>query len=90
MADDTLVLILGLLAVSLVMLKGIRYFQRDRRVRKSVAIVVLGDIGRSPRMLYHATSFAERGFRTSIVAYRGESGKVSPGPSSELISSSSP
>ncbi|GAA6043974.1 hypothetical protein JCM8097_003414 [Rhodosporidiobolus ruineniae] len=38
---------------------------------KSVALVVLGDIGRSPRMLYHASSFASYGYRTHIVAYRG-------------------
>ncbi|GAA5986026.1 hypothetical protein JCM10908_006375 [Rhodotorula pacifica] len=38
---------------------------------KSVALVVLGDIGRSPRMLYHADSFARHGFETRIVAHRG-------------------
>ncbi|KAL8283743.1 hypothetical protein RQP46_005538 [Phenoliferia psychrophenolica] len=38
---------------------------------KSVAIVVLGDIGRSPRMLYHAQSFLSHGYTTHIVAYRG-------------------
>ncbi|GAA5840090.1 hypothetical protein JCM11251_000601 [Rhodosporidiobolus azoricus] len=38
---------------------------------KSVALVVLGDIGRSPRMLYHAQSFASSGYNTHIVAYRG-------------------
>ncbi|GAA5915759.1 hypothetical protein JCM5296_002648 [Sporobolomyces johnsonii] len=38
---------------------------------KSVALVVLGDIGRSPRMLYHAQSFVEHGYTTHIVAYRG-------------------
>ncbi|KAG0655115.1 mannosyltransferase [Rhodotorula mucilaginosa] len=38
---------------------------------KSVALVVLGDIGRSPRMLYHADSFARNGFETRIVAHRG-------------------
>lgn len=37
----------------------------------SVALVVLGDIGRSPRMLYHADSFARNGFETRIVAHRG-------------------
>ncbi|GAA5973451.1 hypothetical protein JCM11641_006468 [Rhodosporidiobolus odoratus] len=41
--------------------------------QKSVALVVLGDIGRSPRMLYHAQSFASAGYRTAIVAYRGSS-----------------
>lgn len=42
-----------------------------RTKRKSVALVVLGDIGRSPRMLYHADSFARHGFETRIVAHRG-------------------
>lgn len=40
---------------------------------KSVALVVLGDIGRSPRMLYHVQSFARHGYETSILAYRGAS-----------------
>ncbi|KAM0756220.1 hypothetical protein T439DRAFT_331111 [Meredithblackwellia eburnea MCA 4105] len=40
---------------------------------KSVAIVVLGDIGRSPRMLYHAKSFVEHGYLTHIVAFKGAS-----------------
>ena len=40
---------------------------------KSVVIVVLGDIGRSPRMLYHAQSFVSHGYTTHIVAYRGTS-----------------
>ncbi|KIY62782.1 glycosyltransferase family 33 protein [Cylindrobasidium torrendii FP15055 ss-10] len=38
---------------------------------RSVAILVLGDIGRSPRMMYHAQSFAENGFETNIVGFRG-------------------
>lgn len=40
---------------------------------RSVTIVVLGDIGRSPRMMYHAESFAKDGFETTIVGYKGES-----------------
>ena len=40
---------------------------------RSVAIVVLGDIGRSPRMMYHAQSFAGHSFMTYIIAYRGKS-----------------
>lgn len=40
---------------------------------KSVAIIVLGDIGRSPRMLYHAKSFVDHGYTTHIVAYAGVS-----------------
>lgn len=39
---------------------------------RSVALVVLGDIGRSPRMIYHAQSFVQAGFKTYILAFRGE------------------
>ena len=38
---------------------------------RSVAILVLGDIGRSPRMMYHAQSFAETGFVTHLIGYGG-------------------
>lgn len=38
---------------------------------RTVAILVLGDIGRSPRMMYHAESFAKLGFDTYLVGYRG-------------------
>ncbi|KAJ3758581.1 mannosyltransferase [Lentinula raphanica] len=38
---------------------------------RSVAIVVLGDIGRSPRMMYHAESFAENGLMTYVIGYGG-------------------
>lgn len=48
------------------------------RAPRSVALVVLGDIGRSPRMIYHAQSFVAAGFKTSIVAYAGELHAVSP------------
>ena len=39
---------------------------------RSVAIIVLGDVGRSPRMMYHAESFAKLGFSTYLIGYRGE------------------
>jgi beta-1,4-mannosyltransferase len=43
------------------------------RRRAAVAVVVLGDIGRSPRMQYHCTSLAGLPSTTvHIVAYRGE------------------
>ena len=46
--------------------------QHGRSARRSVALVVLGDIGRSPRMVYHAQSFANAGFKTYILAYKGD------------------
>jgi len=60
-------------------------FRRIRASRpsltpKSVALVVLGDIGRSPRMLYHAHSFARHGYTTHIVAYRGQLPLLAPPP----------
>lgn len=36
-----------------------------------VTIVVFGDIGRSPRMQYHATSFLKEGFKVEIIGYGG-------------------
>ncbi|KAJ7239024.1 mannosyltransferase [Mycena haematopus] len=50
------------------------FFLKPRNVRlRSVAIVVLGDIGRSPRMMYHAESFLENDFSTDIIGYGGSS-----------------
>jgi hypothetical protein len=37
----------------------------------TVQIVVLGDIGRSPRMQYHALSIAKHGGKVFLVGYRG-------------------
>ncbi|KAL2005579.1 hypothetical protein VTN00DRAFT_10072 [Thermoascus crustaceus] len=38
--------------------------------KTSVQILVLGDIGRSPRMQYHALSIAKRGGRVDIIGYQ--------------------
>ena len=37
----------------------------------SVQVVVLGDIGRSPRMQYHAMSIAKHGGRVDVIGYQG-------------------
>jgi beta-1,4-mannosyltransferase len=39
---------------------------------QSVQIVVLGDIGRSPRMQYHAISFAKHGAQVQLTGFLGE------------------
>jgi hypothetical protein len=39
--------------------------------KESIAIVVLGDIARSPRMVRHALSFADQQWYVSIFAYTG-------------------
>jgi hypothetical protein len=38
---------------------------------KHAFIVVLGDIGRSPRMNYHSLSLAKLGYTVSIIGYNG-------------------
>ena len=48
------------------------YGKRDRASLRYAAVMVLGDIGRSPRMMYHAESFARNGFQTYIIGNRGE------------------
>lgn len=37
----------------------------------SVQVLVLGDIGRSPRMQYHAMSIAKHGGRVDVIGYKG-------------------
>jgi hypothetical protein len=37
-----------------------------------VVVIVLGDLGRSPRMQYHANSLLEAGYSVSLVGYVGE------------------
>jgi beta-1,4-mannosyltransferase len=38
---------------------------------RSVQVVVLGDIGRSPRMQYHALSIAKHGAKVFLIGYHG-------------------
>jgi len=45
--------------------------RKSLRVDKSVQVVVLGDIGRSPRMQYHAISLAKIGARVDLVGFEG-------------------
>lgn len=42
------------------------------RRRLMVQVVVLGDIGRSPRMRYHATSLADSGCTVDLIGYAGK------------------
>ncbi|KAI8851514.1 hypothetical protein BC829DRAFT_386887 [Chytridium lagenaria] len=45
--------------------------RRQSGSQKRVAVVVLGDIGRSPRMQYHALSLSQNGFFVDLVGYSG-------------------
>ena len=37
----------------------------------NACVVVLGDVGRSPRMQYHTLSLAKNGFSVDLIAYKG-------------------
>ena len=39
---------------------------------RSVQVVVLGDIGRSPRMQYHTLSIAKHGGKVFLIGYQGQ------------------
>uniref|UniRef100_A0A1B6DP58 Glycosyltransferase subfamily 4-like N-terminal domain-containing protein n=1 Tax=Clastoptera arizonana TaxID=38151 RepID=A0A1B6DP58_9HEMI len=39
--------------------------------KKNVAVIVLGDIGRSPRMQYHAISLLKEGYNVDLIGYDG-------------------
>jgi beta-1,4-mannosyltransferase len=53
-------------------LTSLVWFRSWRRpLRRSVAILVLGDVGRSPRMMYHAESFATLPFKTYMIGNKG-------------------
>lgn len=44
---------------------------RRTSLGRSAVVVVLGDVGRSPRMCYHVESLADQGWKVSVVGYGG-------------------
>lgn len=49
------------------------FFTKRDNKSKRVVVLVLGDIGRSPRMQNHAVSFARAGWDVDLVGFRGTS-----------------
>jgi beta-1,4-mannosyltransferase len=47
-------------------------YKKEKEKRISVQILVLGDVGRSPRMQYHALSIAKHGGRVDLVGFLRE------------------
>lgn len=48
-----------------------RLRQRDGGFDRRVCVLVLGDIGRSPRMQYHALSLSKHGYNVTFVGFLG-------------------
>ncbi|XP_019642059.1 PREDICTED: chitobiosyldiphosphodolichol beta-mannosyltransferase-like [Branchiostoma belcheri] len=69
----SVVLSWGLLAVLPLLLSVLTALLLYRRspAGKRVSVLVLGDIGRSPRMQYHAISLAKEGFDVDLVGFSG-------------------
>lgn len=67
-----LVLVLSLAGVGIMLLPS-RQVKHSPAARESVRVqvLVLGDIGRSPRMQYHALSIARHGGKVDLVGYNG-------------------
>lgn len=46
--------------------------RRDGGTDRRVCVLVLGDIGRSPRMQYHALSLSKHGYSVTFVGFLGK------------------
>ncbi|XP_062955146.1 chitobiosyldiphosphodolichol beta-mannosyltransferase [Cynocephalus volans] len=68
MAAFCVSLLLLCLVLPLLLLGGWKRWRRGRAARH-VVVVVLGDVGRSPRMQYHALSLAKRGFSVTLLGF---------------------
>lgn len=65
----TTMFVLGLIGM-LLLLRRLR--QRDGATNRRVCVLVLGDIGRSPRMRYHSLSLSKHGFTVTFVGFVGK------------------
>ncbi|GLD48865.1 chitobiosyldiphosphodolichol beta-mannosyltransferase [Lates japonicus] len=54
---------------ALVSLWSLRLRRRDAGTERRVCVLVLGDIGRSPRMQYHALSLSKHGYDVTFVGF---------------------
>ena len=60
----------GLVVVAVFVLYWLR--GRKNLSKPRICILVLGDIGRSPRMQYHALSCAKAGYYVDLVGFGGK------------------
>ncbi|TCD62817.1 mannosyltransferase [Steccherinum ochraceum] len=67
---DTLLKVFVVTALVVIIWRTFRGTRTTPSLR-SAAVLVLGDVGRSPRMMYHAESLAENGFETFVIGNRG-------------------
>ncbi|XP_073070787.1 chitobiosyldiphosphodolichol beta-mannosyltransferase isoform X2 [Manis javanica] len=68
MAASCVAVLLTSLSLPLLLLVAYKRWRRGRAARH-VMVVVLGDVGRSPRMQYHALSLAKGGFSVTLLGF---------------------
>ncbi|KAK2893409.1 chitobiosyldiphosphodolichol beta-mannosyltransferase [Channa argus] len=68
-SDATCVVVCLTVSIVLVSLWLWRLRLRDAGTERRVCVLVLGDIGRSPRMQYHALSFSKHGYTVTFVGF---------------------
>jgi beta-1,4-mannosyltransferase len=64
------VALIGISAVVLIFL-ALWVISPSRNKSKRVAVLVLGDVGRSPRMQNHAVSLARAGWKVDLIGFKG-------------------
>jgi hypothetical protein len=73
MLTQLLILTILLLPSLTLLIYHLRHHHRPRTARKTAVVLVLGDVGRSPRMMYHAQSLVREGYGVTLVGYEGTS-----------------
>lgn len=68
--SSSVVLVTGLIGIVLLLLRTMR--RRNTGTNRRVCVLVLGDIGRSPRMRYHSLSLSKHGFNVTFVGFVGK------------------
>ena len=63
---------LSIIGTILIVLMSALVFLLRQDSSKTVCVVVLGDIGRSPRMQYHSLSLVAAGYTVHLIGYGGE------------------
>lgn len=66
------VVLLALALLLPMLLLGLWKRRRQTGRARHVLVVVLGDVGRSPRMQYHALSLAQSGFSVTLLGFYSE------------------
>lgn len=74
----TIVVVLVTFFVLVLPLLPSQYVERSAKDPTSVQILVLGDLGRSPRMQYHTQSFLRHGAQVQLIGYLGKSSSDGP------------